>query len=283
MIAILGSPSNEASLQLVDGWRAEGLEAVLMTPDEALERLTSHDVAVARLDVLPTLDGVEPGLDALQRLEEEAGVTVVNTARALVAVHDKARTARRLAGACVPHPKTEVVRSIDELTLSPPLVLKPRYGSWGAHVVLCRDEVETVRCLDEIRELSWFRKHGVLAQEALPTTGSDLRVLVAGGCVVGAARRRAAPGEWRTNVSCGGSLQHVEISDELAELALTAVAVTDVDFAGVDLFPVADGRYVVLELNGAVEFDTRYSLGGRSVYGDAAEALGLRGVDAAVA
>ncbi len=41
--------------------------------------------------------------------------------------------------------------------------------------------------------------------------------------------------------------------------------------------PLDDGGYVVVELNGAVEFDAQYSLPGHDVYGDAAAALGLAG------
>jgi len=44
---------------------------------------------------------------------------------------------------------------------------------------------------------------------------------------------------------------------------------------GVDLLPIDGERYVVLELNGAVDFDERYSLDGLDVYAEAARALGL--------
>jgi len=45
--------------------------------------------------------------------------------------------------------------------------------------------------------------------------------------------------------------------------------------SSVDLLPIDGDRYVVLELNGAVDFDERYSLDGRDVYAEAARALGL--------
>ncbi|HSL66372.1 MAG TPA: hypothetical protein VK874_17085, partial [Gaiellaceae bacterium] len=56
--------------------------------------------------------------------------------------------------------------------------------------------------------------------------------------------------------------------------ALAAVAAVGGDLVGIDLLPV-DGGWTVLELNAAVDFDARYDLPGRSVYTDAAEALGL--------
>ena len=48
----------------------------------------------------------------------------------------------------------------------------------------------------------------------------------------------------------------------------------ETDLIGVDLLPV-DGGFVVLELNGAVEFDELYSLPGQDVYLDAARALAI--------
>jgi glutathione synthase/RimK-type ligase-like ATP-grasp enzyme len=105
--------------------------------------------------------------------------------------------------------------------------------------------------------------------------GYDLRVVVAGGEVVGASVRLAAADEWRTNVSLGGRLRAVELSPDARALALAAAAALGADLVGVDLLPVAGGGYVVVELNGAVEFDQRYALAGRDVYDDTARALGF--------
>jgi len=52
--------------------------------------------------------------------------------------------------------------------------------------------------------------------------------------------------------------------------------VTESDFVGVDLMPIGEGAYTVLELNAAVDFDGRYSLAGGDVYAATADALGLR-------
>ena len=57
-------------------------------------------------------------------------------------------------------------------------------------------------------------------------------------------------------------------------LAVAAAAALDADLIGVDLLPVPDG-YTVIEMNGAVEFDGRYSLAGEDIYAAIADALAL--------
>ncbi|MGZ4335666.1 MAG: ATP-grasp domain-containing protein, partial [Gaiellaceae bacterium] len=194
---------------------------------------------------------------------------------ALLGVHDKFRTARLLSAAGVPHPRTGLLaRGLSHSTIRPPLVIKPRYGSWGRDVYRCVNDAALVECLDAIGARTWFERHGAIAQELVPPCGHDLRVVVAGGRVIAAAERVAAPGEWRTNVSLGGRLRPAELSDDVVELARTAAAATGADLVGVDLLPSAQG-YVVLELNGAVDFDQRYAIGGSDVFAAAARALGL--------
>jgi [lysine-biosynthesis-protein LysW]--L-2-aminoadipate ligase len=273
-LCVLGSASNETNVELVQQWRRRGVDVALLSPLDAEEARRRGDLALARLDVLPTLDGVEPGLLALLWLERR-GMRVLNRAPALLAVHDKLATARRLGLAGLPHPRAAGWRGQGEAPLKPPLVLKPRFGSWGRDVTLCRDEAELERTLAEVRERPWFRRHGALLQELMPPRGYDLRLIVAGGQVVGASERIARPGEWRTNVSLGGSLRPAEPSPEARSLAIAAAAAVGADLVGVDLIPLEGGGHVVLELNGAVEFDERYSLGGHDVYLEAARALGL--------
>ena len=71
--------------------------------------------------------------------------------------------------------------------------------------------------------------------------------LVAGGRVVGAARRIAADGEWRTNVALGGrSVPYVPppLARSLAILAVDAVHADGVD---------GTSGWVIAMLNGAVD------------------------------
>lgn len=272
-IGVIGY-AQPANVELVAAWQAAGLDAALVAPNDALSELSVGDVAIGRLDVLPTLDGVEPGLETLDELETH-GVIVFNRSAALLAAHDKLLSDACLAAAGVPRPPAGHVGTAEELRrASLPLVVKPRFGSWGRDVFRCRNADELEGCIAEIAERNWFRKDGAVVQELVPSAGYDLRVIVARGVVAGAAERVARAGEWRTNVSLGGTLRPAHLPAEAHTLAAAAAAAVDADLIGVDLLPLADG-YTVIEMNGAVEFDGRYSLAGSGVYEVIAEALDL--------
>jgi RimK family alpha-L-glutamate ligase len=264
--------AGEANTCLAAG-RVEGFDELrLLSPIEALALLRPGDVALGRLDVRKTVDGIEDGLWALSRLAA-SGVTVFNPPDALVAAHDKLATARSLAGAGLPHPRTEVIGPrAARLTLDPPIVLKPRFGSWGRDVTLCADVNELAGCLAEFETRSWFHLQGALVQELVRPLGHDLRILVAAGQVVGAIKRVAAPGEWRTNIALGGTRMPVVPPPAACELAIAATAAIGADLVAVDLLPTGPGRFCVIELNGAADFGPEYSFG-TNVFDAVLEAL----------
>ena len=258
-----------------------GRASVRMTPYEALERLRPGDIALGRLDVRPTLDGVEDGLWALDTLAER-GVYVLNEARSLLRAHDKLTTASALRRAGLPHPATRVVlpgRSFP--AVRPPVVVKPRFGSWGRDVVLCPDGEALEAVLRALDDRPWFAIHGALVQDLVPPRGFDVRVVVAGGEVVGAIERHAAPGEWRTNVALGGTRAPYVPKPDVVELALAAARASELDLVGVDLLP-SNGGWVVLELNGAADFTREYAPEGDPFAAAITELAQGRGLVAAV-
>ncbi len=275
IVAVIAHRPGKTNGVLVDAWRELGIDARLLAPDAAVDELGAGDVALLRIDVSAALDGLEDGLDRVPDLRF-LGVRILNTPWALIGAHDKLETARRLVEARIPHPPVaHVLRVDDDIDLALPVVVKPRHGSWGRDVYCCRTEQALRDCLRMIENREWFRRQGALVQELVEPARRDLRVIVAGGQIVGAAEREARPGEWRTNVSLGGRIFATDLDEEATRLARAAVDAVGCDLAGVDLLPLANGGYTVLELNGAVDFDDRYSLASRSAFTAIALALEL--------
>jgi RimK family alpha-L-glutamate ligase len=259
VVAHKRSSTNDALVAAAVGL---GLAAEVVDPHRALALLEPGDVALARLAA--------------------GGVDVRNPPGALVVAHDKLLTARTLRLAGLPHPHTTILSpalpaAVPEL----PLVLKPRFGSWGRDVQLCTTADELDTALVGLQGKAWFREHGALGQELVEPRGWDLRLVVACGQVVGAARRVAQSGEWRTNAALGAEVEPVDPPPLACALALAAARAARADLVGVDLLPTRNG-FVILELNGAVEFRPLYLEAGdvfsetvSALLGDAARQLEL--------
>jgi RimK family alpha-L-glutamate ligase len=260
-VALVAHHESETNLRLVEA-APPGVHAEIVRPSRTRGLLGPEDAALARLDVLRSLDGIEPGSWEVGLLESE-GVPVLNPLSALTATHDKLQTSRLLEAAGLPHPHTIHLGSPGEGSkVELPVVLKPRFGSWGSDVMLCTTRRQLLADLDELSTRPWFRSQGVLVQALVPPLGHDLRIVIAAGQVVGAVRRQAAEGEWRTNVALGAERQATDPPRAAVELALAAAAVTGADLVGVDLMPIEGDGWAVIELNGAVEFNDEYSLDG---------------------
>jgi RimK family alpha-L-glutamate ligase len=274
IVAVVAQRAGWCNADIAATWSELGIDAALLSPSAAMRRIRAGDVVVNRLDVRRSLDGVEPGLAEIAALAR-AGAVVVNAPGALLATHDKLATAGRLAGAGVPHPRTVHVAAwaSDVPGITPPLVLKPRFGAWGSDVMLCRTRGEVDSALTCAHSRPWFRSQGAVAQSYIPHA-ADLRLVVARGRLIGAIERRPARGEWRTNFTLGGSRRPIVPPTTAVSVAQAAADAVSADFVGVDLLAVPDG-YVVLEINGSVDFDRLYSLPGRDAYSDLAAALEL--------
>ena len=121
-------------------------------------------------------------------------------------------------------------------------------------------EIQDTPALVYLATRAWYDATGALAQKLVAPRGYDLRLVIAGGKVVGAVRRVAAAGEWRTNVALGARREPAQPPAEASEIAVAAAQAIDGALVGIDLLPADVGTWVVLEVNGAVDFTSAYSL-----------------------
>jgi [lysine-biosynthesis-protein LysW]--L-2-aminoadipate ligase len=269
VLAALPTRTNDS---LRDALAGAGWRAGVVPPNLAAVAARPGDLVVGRLDVRPTLDGIQPGLERLRELGRR-GVRLINDAEAIVACHDKLVTALLFRRASVPQPAG--FHAVDPgvaPAFPPPYVVKPRFGSWGRDVVRCQSRTELRACLHAFESRRWFRRHGALIQELIPPRGYDLRLVVAGGRIVGAVERVAAAGEWRTNIALGGRRRPAEPTRDTCDLAIRAAEAVGGDIVGVDLLPDEAG-WRVIEVNGAVEFNQEYALREADVFALAVESF----------
>jgi RimK family alpha-L-glutamate ligase len=207
------------------------------------------DAVLARIIPIGSLEQIIYRVDALHWIEDR-GVPVMNSPRAIERSVDKFYTTALLQEAGLPTPETVVCEGTADALASVEamgdVIMKPIFGSMGHGIVRVSDPDVAFRVLQAFEPLRTV----FYVQRAVDHGGSDVRVFVVGGRVLGAIERRAPAGEWRTNVSRGGSARRCELPPAWAEVALAAAAVVGADYAGVDLLPSRDGQIFVLEVNG---------------------------------
>ena len=192
------------------------------------------------------------------RILESAGVVVVNDYAVAEVCGNKLATTIALAKAGVPTPKTVVALSSDSVEEAArkvrfPLVMKPFTGSWGRMVSVARDR-DTLSSLVELREeMHNPLEHMYYLQEFVKRPPRDIRAVVTGDEIAACVYRKAAKGDWRTNVARGGTSEAFKPSAGLVEMVLKAAEAVGGGILGVDAME-SDGGYLVHEVNNTVEF-----------------------------
>jgi RimK family alpha-L-glutamate ligase len=211
--------------------------------------LLAADAVLARIIPSGTLEQIIYRVDALHWIAEQ-GIPVINSPRAIERCVDKFYTTALLEQGGLPVPETVVCeRGADAIAAVREMgdaIVKPIFGSLGHGMVRVTSPDVALRVVEPLEQIG-----GVFyVQRTVDHGGRDVRAFVVGGRVIGAIERTAPPGEWRTNVSRGGSVRAVDLPAEWADLALRATVAVGADYAGVDLLPSRDGRVYVLEVNG---------------------------------
>ena len=197
-------------------------------------------------------------------------VPVVNTARAIQRARDKLLSLQLLTRANVDLPRTAVIRSTEDLDEALeqvggiPCVLKLLKGTQGIGVMLA----ESREGLESILQAFWSLDHIVLLQEFIAESkGKDVRAFVVGDRVVGAMRREARIGEFRSNIHRGGTGKAVKLKREDEQDVLEATRALGLQVAGVDYLESREGPKII-EVNASPGFQGLEEATGKDIAGE---------------
>ncbi len=208
--------------------------------------LEGFDAIIPRVGASVTFYGM-----AVVRQFEAMNVYSINSSAAIGASRDKLFAHQLLARSGVGMPDTGFARSpkvmheLIKFVGGAPLVVKLLEGTQGRGVVLA----ETKKAAESV--IGAFQGLGanfLVQQFVKEAGGSDVRCLVVGGKVVGAMKRVAEEGEYRSNLHRGGRAVKVRLTKEERATAVKAAKVLGLQFAGVDLLRSDQGPKV-LEVN----------------------------------
>jgi ribosomal protein S6--L-glutamate ligase len=188
---------------------------------------------------------------AVVRQFEVMGVFPVNESQGISRSRDKLRCLQLLARAGIGLPVTGFAHSTKDvdgviaLVGGAPLVVKLLEGTQGIGVVLA----ETKQAAESVIEAFRGLDANILVQEYIAEAGgADIRAFVVGERVVASMMRKAAAGEFRSNIHRGGTAEAIKLTPEERSTAVRAAKAMGLNVAGVDLLRSNHGP-VVMEVN----------------------------------
>ncbi len=212
------------------------------------KEVTGINAVVPRIGASATFYG-----SAVVRQFEMMKIFTAVESQALVRSRDKLRSLQILARAGLGIPKTafasspkeQDINSVIEAIGGAPCVIKLLEGTQGIGVILAENEKAAKSVVEAFLKLN----ANMLVQEFIQESkGADLRVFIVDGQIIGAMKRQAKEGEFRSNLHRGGSAKVIQLSNEERGTALKAVKKLGLGIAGVDLLQSNRGP-LVMEVN----------------------------------
>lgn len=192
---------------------------------------------------------------------EKRGFRLFNSSRAIELCDDKSLMHAALDGAipmpatyCAPftyenigYNSTEFVEKMFDL-LGAPLVIKEAFGSFGQQVYLAESPEAAREILAAVGG-----KRLIFQKFVSECAGRDIRINVVGGRVIAAMERWSESGDFRANITIGGSMREYRPTAEEERTALLAAERLGLDFCGVDILRSDDGP-LLCEVNSNAHF-----------------------------
>lgn len=212
------------------------------------KEITEVNAVIPRIGASATFYG-----SAVVRQFEMMKIFTAVESQALVRSRDKLRSLQILARAGLGIPKTAFasspkdkdIDSVIEAIGGAPCVIKLLEGTQGIGVILAENQKAAKSVVEAFLKL----EANMLVQEFIQEAkGADLRVFIVDGQVVGAMKRQAKDGEFRSNLHRGGTASVIQLTSEERATAIKAAKKLGLGIAGVDLLQSARGP-LVMEVN----------------------------------
>ncbi len=212
------------------------------------KELINVDAVVPRIGASATFYGT-----AVVRQFEMMKIFTAVESQALVRSRDKLRSLQIMSRAGIGIPKTAFAFSpkdvdIDMLIESvggAPCVVKLLEGTQGIGVILAENKKAVKSVIEAFLKLD----AQILVQEFIAeSNGADIRAFIVDGQIVGAMKRQAKEGEFRSNLHRGGSAEVIQLTKEERETAIKAAKKLGLGIAGVDMLQSNRGP-LVIEVN----------------------------------
>ena len=231
------------------------------------KRLDYFDAIIPRIGASVTFYGA-----AVVRQFEMMKVLTAVSSLALIRSRDKLRSLQIMSRSGLGMPKTLFMdysrdtEGVIEAVGGAPVVIKLLEGTQGLGVVLAEDKKSAQSVIEAFNDL----QARIIVQEYIKEAkGADIRAFVVDGEVVGAMKRQAKKGEFRSNLHRGGEATVYKLDRQEKHAAITAAKKLGLTVAGVDMLPSKRGP-LIIEVNSSpglegIEGATKVDIAGKII------------------
>lgn len=187
----------------------------------------------------------------LEHMTLNLGIYSIQSAAGIRIAANKWHTTQTVSRYGIKTPKTIYLKSATNIDFiieklgGLPIVMKYVFGSQGVGVILLKDRKSAISTIEALLK----NRADVLLQEFIDARGSDIRAIVIGNQVIAAYRRTAPHGDFRSNISLGGTGEKVNLSVDDQIICVKASKAIGLEAAGIDLIKDSKGTTYLVEIN----------------------------------
>lgn len=241
---------NPSKLYLFVSDSENGYDRAYDGSGDVAERLTakSYDAILPRIH-----SDVNFGVPLVRHFNQNLGIFSTQSASGIRAASNKFETHQKLSIAGIKTPKTIFAKSPKHIKFliekigDLPAIAKTVKGSLGLGVMILKDVEQT----NSTMEALYHNEVETLLQAFIDGRAKDIRAIVCGDEVIASMERTGKKGDFRANVSRGGTGRKIELSEADQQLCIKAAKSIKLDVAGVDLIKDAEGNSYIIEINAA--------------------------------
>ena len=187
----------------------------------------------------------------LEHLTLNLGIYSIQSSAGLRAAANKFHTLQMVSRHGIKTPITLYVKTANNIDFlidkvgGLPFVLKYVYGSQGSGVMLMETRKSAISTIEGLLK----NKADFILQQYIESKGQDIRAIVMGDKVIVAYQRTAPKGDFRSNLSLGGSGKLINLSMDDQIICVKASKAIGMEVSGVDLIKDTKGTTYLNEIN----------------------------------
>lgn len=241
---------NPENLYLFISESENGYDRVYDGTDDEVTRIHSNSIHA----IIPRIhSGINYGIKIIRHFNQNLGIYSIQTASGIRTASDKMETSQKLSIAGVKTPNTILsaspkhIKFLIEKVGNLPAICKTVKGSLGVGVMILNDVLQTNTTLEAL----YKSNVDILLQSFIDGNFKDIRAIVCGDQVIAAMQRTGKKGDFRANVSQGGTGVKINLTDEQKQLCINAAKAVNLEVCGVDLMTDINDNSFIIEVNSA--------------------------------